>query len=71
MKEALSGISLEIHCLRLHAPSAGGMSLIPGWGTKILLCHTVWPKKEEEKKRPLVNAVCKAFPLFCLEIPNQ
>ena len=70
MKEALSGTSLEIQWLRLHAPSAGGTSLIPGWGTKILLCHTVWPKKEE-KKRPLANAVCKAFPLFCPEIPNQ
>ena len=26
------------------------MSLIPSWGTKILICHAVSPKKEKERK---------------------
>ena len=32
----MQGTSLAVQWLRLHAPSADGMGLIPGWGTKIL-----------------------------------
>ena len=29
------GTSLAVQWLRLQAPNAGGMGLLPGWGTKI------------------------------------
>ena len=32
--------SLAVQWLRLHAPNVGGISLTPGWGTKIL--HAAW-----------------------------
>ena len=31
----VDGTSLVIQWLRLYTPTAGGMGLIPGWGTKI------------------------------------
>ena len=31
----VDGTSLVIQWLRLYASTAGGMGLIPGWGTKI------------------------------------
>ena len=42
--------------LRLHASTAGGMGLIPAWGTKILhqympCCLARGKKKEREKAR--------------------
>jgi hypothetical protein len=37
-----SGTSLAVWLLRLHTANAGGMGLIPGWGTKIP--HAVMPK---------------------------
>ena len=36
---------LEVQWLRLCVSTAGGMGLIPGWGTKVLnpTCHILWP----------------------------
>ena len=34
--------------VKTRASTAGGTGLIPGWGTKILLCG-VWPKKTKTK----------------------
>ena len=38
-----------IRCLRLHISTAGGLCLIPGWGTKIL--EAEWHHQKKEKKR--------------------
>ena len=38
-------ISLVVQWLRLQASTAEATSLIPGWGTKIPICHVSWPKK--------------------------
>ena len=35
LAKSVGGTSLAVQWLRLRAPSAGGMGLIPGWGTKI------------------------------------
>ena len=39
------GTPLVVQWLSLCAPSAGGMGLIPGQGTKIP--HVAWPKKKK------------------------
>ena len=44
-----SGNSLAVQWLGLHASSAGGMGLIPGWGTKI--SHAVWCSQKKKKKK--------------------
>lgn len=36
------GTSLAVQELKLQASTAGGASLIPGWGPKI--SHAIWPK---------------------------
>ena len=36
--DILSGTSLVVQWLRLHASTAGGMVLIPGWGSKAVRC---------------------------------
>lgn len=36
------GISLAVPELKLQASTAGGASVIPGWGPKT--SHTMWPK---------------------------
>ena len=41
-----SGTSLAVQWLRRHAPNAGGMGLIPGWGTKIP--HAAWHGKKKK-----------------------
>ena len=46
MTEQLFFLSLVVQRLRLHAPTAGGMGSIPGWGTKILL--VMQPKRGKE-----------------------
>ena len=46
-----SGTSLVVQWLRCHAPSAGCVGFIPGWGTEIL--YVTWQKK---KKKKLVSA---------------
>ena len=38
--------SLVVQWLRLHAPNAGDVGLIPGRGTKILRASQVWPKNK-------------------------
>ena len=45
------GNSLMVQWLRLHASSAGDMSSMPGWGTKIP--HATWPG--QKKKILLMN----------------
>ena len=45
------GNSLMVQWLRLHASSAGDMSSMPGWGTKIP--HATWPG--QKKKIQLMN----------------
>ena len=39
------GTSLAVQRLRLCASTAGGMSQVPGWGTKILHASAAQPKK--------------------------
>ena len=51
-----------VQWLRCHTSSVGGASLIPDWGTKILLA--TGPKKE--KKRKEAQAGGKAHPLLWL-----
>ena len=48
IKTHRSGTSLAAQWLRLHASSAGSISSIPGWGTKIP--HAVQPKKKTQNK---------------------
>ena len=39
IKEGKSGTSLVVQWLRLHAPNAGGLRLIPGQGTRPHMCN--------------------------------
>ena len=57
--------ALEVPWLRLHASTAGGTSLIPGWGAKIP--HASWcSKKKKKKKKKDSNAwALKALDLEC------
>ena len=41
LKKKCNGTSLLVQWLRLHAPTAGGIDSIPGWGTKILHAQVV------------------------------
>ena len=43
-EEQSFGTSLAVQWLELHASTAGGTGLIPGWGTKIL--QVEWPKNK-------------------------
>ena len=47
--------SLVVQCLRLHASTAGGPGLIPGWGTKIL--HATQYGKKKKKSTGFLRAV--------------
>ena len=40
-------MSLAVQWLKLHAPNAGIMCLIPSWGTKIPHARLYGPKKKE------------------------
>ena len=55
--------SLMVQWLRLHAPNAGGIGLIPGQGTKTP--HAIWSgkSKKKKKKKPtrLVSHVCVPY----------
>ena len=44
----IQGTSLVVQWLRLCASIAGGMGLIPGWGTKIL--HATQCSQKQKKK---------------------
>ena len=46
IKKRVDGTSLAVQWLRLHAPTAGGVGSIPGWGTKIL--HALWCGKKKK-----------------------
>ena len=48
LKNTSGGTSLAVQCLRLLASNAGGMGLIPGWGTKIHM-----PRGEAKKKKTI------------------
>ena len=48
-KNQLVGTSLVVQWLRLCAPNAGGMGLVPGWGTKILHATQLGQKKKKAK----------------------
>ena len=57
------GTSLAVQWLRLYAPSAGSMGLIPGWGTKIPhAAHTVWPKEGNDRLLDTVSLGQKSSP---------
>ena len=43
--------SLLVQWLRLHASTAEDVDSIPGQGTKIPICHVVWPKKKKKNSR--------------------
>ena len=47
LKTASSGTSLVVQWLRTHTSTAGGMSAIPGWGTKIP--HALWCSQKKKK----------------------
>ena len=48
--KALSGTSLVVQWLGLHASPAGGMGLIPGWGTKTPQAEQDGQKLKKKKK---------------------
>ena len=49
-------ITLVVQWLRCHTSSARGASLIPDWGTKILLA--TWPKKEKKHRLGVRPTLC-------------
>ena len=49
-KNRRGGTSLMVQWLQLHAPNAGGMGSIPGWGTKIPHATQHGQKKKRNKK---------------------
>ena len=51
-------ISLVAQWLRLHASFAGGMGLIPGWGTKIPHAVGQGQKTKQDQKTPSMLGTC-------------
>ena len=47
------GTSLTVQSLRVYVSAVGGMSSIPGQGTKIL--HSVWLGPKEKRKNDTVT----------------
>ena len=47
-EENFRGTSLVVQWLRLHASTAGGVSSVPGWETKIL--HAAWHSQKKKKR---------------------
>ena len=47
------GNSLAVQWLGLHASTAGGMSLIPGWGTKIR--HAAWCSQKKKERAIMIS----------------
>ena len=43
----LQGTALVVQWLRLHAPNAGGLGSVPGWGTKIPYAACLGRKKKK------------------------
>ena len=57
-----TGTPLAVHWLRLDASTAGGMSSIPGWGSKI--SHAVWHSQKVKKLKQMqkkINLIKKNF----------
>ena len=55
-----SGTSLAVQWLKLPLPVQGGVSSIPGQGTKIL--HALWPKNQNIRNRSnIVTHSIKTF----------
>ena len=48
----VDGTSLVIQWVRLYASTAGGMGLIPGWGTKIPHAVALPKGKNKQAKNP-------------------
>ena len=59
---SILGTSLMLWWLRLHAPNAGGLGLIPGQGTKIPHCG---PKKKKKKSKKLAILNCQQYIIVC------
>ena len=59
----LSGISLVVQCLRLHASNAGVADSLPGQGTKIPCptCCVAWPKEKKKKTKHLSSSLRSAW----------
>ena len=49
------GTTLAVQWLRLHAPTAGGMGSIPGWGTKVPHAIQLGHSKKKDKNKIFVN----------------
>ena len=52
---SVSGLPLVVQWLRLHALNAGGMDLIPCWGTKTLYAEHSAKKKKRRRRRKQIN----------------
>ena len=54
-KRAISSLNKTgnslVQWLRLHASNAGGVSSVPGQGTKISACHTAQPAKPNKTEK--------------------
>ena len=76
------GTSLVVQWLRLHAPSAGDLNLIPGWGTrswmlqiKILHATTKTQNNQKKKKKKRLSFCqlvrCKLMVLICISLMHK
>ena len=59
LKNAIPGTSLVVQWLRLRVSNAGGVCLIPGWGTKIP--HAAWhsQKQTNNSSHLLKTKICQ------------
>ena len=75
---------LTVHKLRLHAPNAGDMGLIPGWGTKIrhatgatkknffLVNFKKFKKAAFQFSKKALRLSCDSgFPWFCCDMQDK
>ena len=53
VEAAISGTSLTVQWLRLHAFNAGHLGSIPGWGTKIP--YAIWCSQKKKKKKAAIS----------------
>ena len=61
LKISLAGNSLAVQWLGLRAPTAGGPSSIPGWGTKIPQAAQRGQKKKRIKKKITLKYILTAI----------
>ena len=64
----MPGVSLEVQQLRLQVSTAGGVSSIPGWGTKIQYLAWRGTDQKKEKKKVLPYHPHAKSPSFFLRI---